>query len=80
MKFYPYKKGTENVLAVLKVRDTKSFEVVLIWGGGVLIWGGGGSKKFPPFKRGFVAPHPVPWSIVGNYRPVGSRHLRGTGA
>ena len=28
LKFYPYKKGSEKVLAMLKGGDTKSFEVV----------------------------------------------------
>ena len=28
LKFYPYKKGSEKVLAMLKGGDTKGFEVV----------------------------------------------------
>ena len=45
LKFYPYKKGSEKVLAMLKGGDTKSFEVVqqeldilpiLMGGGGAL--------------------------------------------
>ena len=52
-KFYPYKKGTETVLAMLKGAGcTTSFEVVLTQVLKVLaMLKGGGGTKFPPSKK-----------------------------
>ena len=50
MKFYPCKKGTENILAML---NHASFEVVLtreLEVLAILIGGGGGAKDFHPLN------------------------------
>ena len=64
MKFYPYKKGggVEKVLALLKGRDTKSFEVVLkqeLEVLAILMGGGGGwrgAQCFGPTIFSFCSP------------------------